>query len=245
MTVTTLLRQRPRRADRLRRRPRDRRRAPASAIFERFYTGDEVGGSGLGLAIARELARRMRGPTLGDRLEPRLHRLHARLPRRAGRCSSSSRGLRLQARCVTPGARWSPRRCVLALTLARLRRPGRATPPGTRPRQAETPAGDRRGRGAAASTQRGLRGRRPAWSRSSRSSAAAAARRGGGAGQGSGFVISTTTGEIVTNAHVVTDARRGGGPPQAGQARSSSSSPTATRCRPRSSASTRSPTSRC
>jgi two-component system, OmpR family, sensor kinase len=30
-------------------------------VFERFYTGDEVGGSGLGLAIARELARRMDG----------------------------------------------------------------------------------------------------------------------------------------------------------------------------------------
>jgi two-component system, OmpR family, sensor kinase len=30
-------------------------------VFERFYTGDEVGGSGLGLAIARELALRMDG----------------------------------------------------------------------------------------------------------------------------------------------------------------------------------------
>ena len=30
-------------------------------VFERFYTGDEVGGSGLGLAIARELALRMEG----------------------------------------------------------------------------------------------------------------------------------------------------------------------------------------
>jgi signal transduction histidine kinase len=30
-------------------------------VFERFYTGDEVGGSGLGLAIARELAVRMEG----------------------------------------------------------------------------------------------------------------------------------------------------------------------------------------
>ena len=30
-------------------------------VFERFFTGDEVGGSGLGLAIARELARRMDG----------------------------------------------------------------------------------------------------------------------------------------------------------------------------------------
>jgi two-component system OmpR family sensor kinase len=30
-------------------------------VFERFYTGDEVGGSGLGLAIARELAQRMNG----------------------------------------------------------------------------------------------------------------------------------------------------------------------------------------
>ena len=30
-------------------------------VFERFYTGDEVGGSGLGLAIARELALRMGG----------------------------------------------------------------------------------------------------------------------------------------------------------------------------------------
>jgi len=30
-------------------------------VFERFYTGDELGGSGLGLAIARELARRMGG----------------------------------------------------------------------------------------------------------------------------------------------------------------------------------------
>jgi signal transduction histidine kinase len=30
-------------------------------VFERFYTGDELGGSGLGLAIARELATRMGG----------------------------------------------------------------------------------------------------------------------------------------------------------------------------------------
>ena len=30
-------------------------------VFDRFYTGDELGGSGLGLAIARELARRMEG----------------------------------------------------------------------------------------------------------------------------------------------------------------------------------------
>jgi two-component system, OmpR family, sensor kinase len=30
-------------------------------VFERFYTGDDVGGSGLGLAIARELALRMGG----------------------------------------------------------------------------------------------------------------------------------------------------------------------------------------
>ena len=30
-------------------------------VFERFYTGDELGGSGLGLAIARELAIRMEG----------------------------------------------------------------------------------------------------------------------------------------------------------------------------------------
>jgi signal transduction histidine kinase len=30
-------------------------------VFDRFYTGDEVGGSGLGLAIARELALRMDG----------------------------------------------------------------------------------------------------------------------------------------------------------------------------------------
>ena len=30
-------------------------------VFERFYTGDELGGSGLGLAIARELAVRMGG----------------------------------------------------------------------------------------------------------------------------------------------------------------------------------------
>jgi signal transduction histidine kinase len=30
-------------------------------VFERFYTGDELGGSGLGLAIARELALRMDG----------------------------------------------------------------------------------------------------------------------------------------------------------------------------------------
>ncbi len=30
-------------------------------VFERFYTGDDIGGSGLGLAIARELAVRMRG----------------------------------------------------------------------------------------------------------------------------------------------------------------------------------------
>jgi signal transduction histidine kinase len=30
-------------------------------VFERFYTGDELGGSGLGLAIARELAMRMHG----------------------------------------------------------------------------------------------------------------------------------------------------------------------------------------
>ena len=36
--------------------PRDRDR-----VFERFYTGDELGGSGLGLAIARELALRMGG----------------------------------------------------------------------------------------------------------------------------------------------------------------------------------------
>lgn len=36
--------------------PRSRER-----VFERFYTGDEVGGSGLGLAIARELAMRMNG----------------------------------------------------------------------------------------------------------------------------------------------------------------------------------------
>jgi two-component system OmpR family sensor kinase len=36
--------------------PHDRDR-----VFERFYTGDELGGSGLGLAIARELAVRMGG----------------------------------------------------------------------------------------------------------------------------------------------------------------------------------------
>ncbi len=36
--------------------PHDRDR-----VFERFYTGDELGGSGLGLAIARELALRMGG----------------------------------------------------------------------------------------------------------------------------------------------------------------------------------------
>ena len=36
--------------------PHDRDR-----VFERFYTGDELGGSGLGLAIARELARLMGG----------------------------------------------------------------------------------------------------------------------------------------------------------------------------------------
>jgi two-component system, OmpR family, sensor kinase len=36
--------------------PQDRDR-----VFERFYTGDELGGSGLGLAIARELALRMGG----------------------------------------------------------------------------------------------------------------------------------------------------------------------------------------
>ena len=36
--------------------PRDRDR-----VFERFYTGDELGGSGLGLAIARELAQLMGG----------------------------------------------------------------------------------------------------------------------------------------------------------------------------------------
>jgi signal transduction histidine kinase len=36
--------------------PHDRDR-----VFERFYTGDELGGSGLGLAIARELAMRMGG----------------------------------------------------------------------------------------------------------------------------------------------------------------------------------------
>lgn len=33
----------------------------AERVFERFYTGDQVGGSGLGLAIARELATRMGG----------------------------------------------------------------------------------------------------------------------------------------------------------------------------------------
>ena len=36
--------------------PQDRDR-----VFERFYTGDELGGSGLGLAIARELVLRMNG----------------------------------------------------------------------------------------------------------------------------------------------------------------------------------------
>jgi len=36
--------------------PRDREQ-----VFERFFTGDELGGSGLGLAIARELARLMSG----------------------------------------------------------------------------------------------------------------------------------------------------------------------------------------
>jgi two-component system, OmpR family, sensor kinase len=46
-------------------------------VFERFYTGDELGGSGLGLAIARELATRM-GGDLGvtsrrGRTEFRLH----------------------------------------------------------------------------------------------------------------------------------------------------------------------------
>jgi signal transduction histidine kinase len=38
-------------------------------VFERFYTGDELGGSGLGLAIARELAVRM-----GGRLDVFSHR---------------------------------------------------------------------------------------------------------------------------------------------------------------------------
>ena len=52
-------------------RPRSRDR-----VFERFYTGDEVGGSGLGLAIARELARRMDGE-LQVALAPRPHGVRA------------------------------------------------------------------------------------------------------------------------------------------------------------------------
>jgi two-component system, OmpR family, sensor kinase len=36
-------------------------RRSGDRVFERFYTGDDVGGSGLGLAIARELATRMGG----------------------------------------------------------------------------------------------------------------------------------------------------------------------------------------
>ena len=49
-------------------------------VFERFYTGDELGGSGLGLAIARELAVRMGGDldVCSRRRPHRVHRTPAR-----------------------------------------------------------------------------------------------------------------------------------------------------------------------
>jgi signal transduction histidine kinase len=48
-------------------------------VFERFYTGDELGGSGLGLAIARELAVRM-GGDLGVRSHRGRTEFTVRLP---------------------------------------------------------------------------------------------------------------------------------------------------------------------
>ena len=62
----------------------------------------------------------------------------------------------------------------------------------------------------------------------------------GAGGVGSGFVLNAE-GEIATNAHVVTS----GEGDAIKRARCTSSSPTATRCRPRSSAPIRTPTSRC
>ncbi|MCD6016396.1 MAG: integral rane sensor signal transduction histidine kinase [Solirubrobacterales bacterium] len=53
-------------------------------VFERFYTGDEVGGSGLGLAIARELALRMDG-TLELRSRRGRTEFELRLPAGAAR----------------------------------------------------------------------------------------------------------------------------------------------------------------
>ena len=65
-----------------------------------------------------------------------------------------------------------------------------------------------------------------------------------GAAEGSGIVLDTD-GRLVTNAHVVTEDATENGSRKEAEARSTSSSPTATSSRRRSSASTPSPTSPC
>ena len=143
--------------------PHDRDR-----VFERFYTGDELGGSGLGLAIARELAVRMGGDlgVLSHRGRTEFTvRLPAAAPRGAGVSAEpgalagalAAAGARVAAAAAatTRAPAPAPRRRVGR----RRRRARRRSRPPTAP---STPA---------PSTRR----RRPAWSPSSPSSAGAAA----------------------------------------------------------------------
>ena len=177
-------------------------------VFERFYTGDELGGSGLGLAIALELgAADGRRPARG--LASRPDRVHpASAGSRLGGSARVSRGTAPLAALIAAAA--------LALAACGGSGGGESTATttgaqsnGHLPHVAiQTSGGLFNPAAVYDEVSPGVVTIRSIFGQNSGTSILGGG--GGSAAQGSGFVISSD-GEIATNAHVVTDGEAGGG----------------------------------